>query len=213
VAAMAAQERLCLEAARRRRKHHAGCQERQRQSPGLHLCSRCHCGDLCGRLARQRIARALAGMAFRQEAHHRKHAHFAGAGFRPPVLNNPSFRANMLVPEGATGANGLISVGEGVLVQPLPSSLRLKDFVVDYYSTGMPSSFRSVVEVIDPDTGERFERNIEVNEPLRYKGVTVYQSSFDDGGSTLKLKGYPLEGAANQPFEVSGVVGSRSEIS
>lgn len=128
-------------------------------------------------------------------------------------LNNPSFRANMLVPEGATGANGLISVGEGVLVQPLPFSLRLKDFVVDYYSTGMPSSFRSVVEVIDPDTGERFERNIEVNEPLRYKGVTVYQSSFDDGGSTLKLKGYPLEGAANRPFEVSGVVGSRSEIS
>src|SRR5690606_7007003 len=101
------------------------------------------------------------------------------------------------------GANGLISVGEGVLVQPLPFSLRLKDFVVDYYSTGMPSSFRSVVEVIDPDTGERFERNIEVNEPLRYKGVTVYQSSFDDGGSTLEC-------AANQPFAVSGVVGSRS---
>src|SRR5690606_39871146 len=33
---------------------------------------------------------------------------------------NPSFRANMLVPEGGTASNGLISVGNGILVQPLP---------------------------------------------------------------------------------------------
>src|SRR5690606_38995427 len=105
---------------------------------------------------------------------------------------NPSFRANMMIPEGATGSSALINIDDGVMVQPLPFSLRLKDFVVDYYSTGMPSKFRSVVEVIDHEKGERFERNIEVNEPLRYKGVTVYQSSFDDGGSKLELTGYPL---------------------
>lgn len=127
-------------------------------------------------------------------------------------LNNPSFRANMMVPEGATASNGLIAVGNGLIVQPLPFSLHLKEFTVDYYSTGMPSSFRSVVEVIDHETGERFEQDIEVNEPLRYRGVTVYQSSFEDGGSTLKLTGYPLTGAASRPFEISGVVGSRSEI-
>jgi len=127
-------------------------------------------------------------------------------------LANPSFRGNMLVPEGATASNALIGVGNGLIVQPLPFNLRLKDFVVEYYSTGMPSSFRSVVEVTDHETGERFERNIEVNEPLRYRGVTVYQSSFDDGGSTLELTGYPLSGASSQPFKVSGVVGSRSQI-
>jgi ResB protein required for cytochrome c biosynthesis len=125
---------------------------------------------------------------------------------------NPSFRANMMVPEGATGSNALINIDEGVMVQPLPFSLRLKDFIVEYYSTGMPSKFRSVVEVIDHQNGERFERNIEVNEPLRYKGVTVYQSSFDDGGSKLKLTGYPLRGATNKPFDVDGVVGKRTEI-
>lgn len=127
-------------------------------------------------------------------------------------LGNPSFRGNMLIPEGSTAANALLAVGDGLIVQPLPFSLHLKEFVVDYYSTGMPSSFRSVVEVIDHETGERFERNIEVNEPLRYRGVTVYQSSFDDGGSTLKLTGYPLYGASTQPFEVNGVVGERSQI-
>src|SRR5690606_36725523 len=81
-------------------------------------------------------------------------------------LSNPSFRANMLVPEGATAANGHISVGNGILVQPLPFSAHLKDFIVDYYSTGMPNSFSIVVEVTHHETGERFERNIEVNEPL-----------------------------------------------
>ena len=125
---------------------------------------------------------------------------------------NPSFRANMMIPEGATGSSALINIDDGVMVQPLPFSLRLKDFVVDYYSTGMPSKFRSVVEVIDHEKGERFERNIEVNEPLRYKGVTVYQSSFDDGGSKLELTGYPLRGAGNKPFEISGAVGQQTEI-
>src|SRR5690606_5731296 len=127
-------------------------------------------------------------------------------------LANPSFRGNMLVPEGATASNALIGVDNGLIVQPLPFNLRLKDFVVEYYSTGMPSSFRSVVEVTDHETGESFERNIEVNEPLRYRGVTVYQSSFDDGGSSVELTGYPLRGASSRPFKVKGVVGSRSPI-
>ena len=35
---------------------------------------------------------------------------------------NPSFRANMLVPEGAQSSSGIISVDNGVLVQPLPQS-------------------------------------------------------------------------------------------
>src|SRR5690606_3651043 len=86
-------------------------------------------------------------------------------------------------------------------------------FLVEYYSTGMPSSFKSEVQVIDPETGKSFDQTIEVNEPLRYKGVTVYQSSFDDGGSTLQLVGYPLDGANPQPFTLDGTVGKSTEIS
>src|SRR5690606_10616685 len=56
---------------------------------------------------------------------------------------NPSFRANMLLPEGSQSSTGIISVDDGVLVQPLPFTLRLNKFTVDYYSTGMPSSFKS----------------------------------------------------------------------
>jgi cytochrome c biogenesis protein len=126
---------------------------------------------------------------------------------------NPSFRANMLVPEGAQSSSGIISVENGVLVQPLPFTLKLNKFVIDYYSTGMPSSFKSEVEVTDPDTGKSFSQTIEVNEPLRFKGVTVYQSSFDDGGSKLELVGYPLVGPDNKPIQVAGTVGKPAQIS
>src|SRR5690606_19727713 len=113
---------------------------------------------------------------------------------------------------GSRSASGIVAVGEGVLVQPLPFSIKLNKFEVDYYSTGMPSSFKSYVEVNDPETDETFESLIEVNEPLRYKGVTVYQSSLDDGGSHVKLTAYPLEGAVSKPFAVAGTVGQSSEL-
>ena len=122
-------------------------------------------------------------------------------------VNNPSYRANVLVPEGGSAGSAVVLVGDGALVQPLPFRMTLRKFVIDYYSTGMPSRFASEVEVTDPDTGRQFAQTIEVNEPLRYKGVTVYQSSFDDGGSTVELAGRPLAGPADFSFKVGGKVG------
>lgn len=127
-------------------------------------------------------------------------------------LNNPSFRANMMLPEGSITQSAIILAREGALVQPLPFSLRLDEFVVDYYSNGMPSRFASKVEVIDWETGDRFDQVIEVNEPLRYKGVTVYQSSFEDGGSSVRLMRYPLRGGQAEGTLVSGVVGESQDL-
>lgn len=127
-------------------------------------------------------------------------------------VNNPSFRANVLVPEGGERNTAIVSVDDGALVQPLPFTLTLKKFIVDYYSTGMPSRFASLVEVTDPDNGQKFDATIEVNEPLHFKGVTVYQSSFDDGGSKVELTGYPLTGTNALTFEVKGQVGQTTDV-
>jgi len=121
--------------------------------------------------------------------------------------NNPSFRANLFIPEGSQSQSAIVSVDDGVLVQPLPFVLKLKRFLVDYYATGMPSRFKSEVEVTDPATGKTFAQTIEVNHPLRYQGVTVYQSSFDDGGSRLALSAWPLRGAEARAVPLAGVVG------
>src|SRR5699024_7173660 len=91
-------------------------------------------------------------------------------------IRNPSFRANMLLPPGTRSSNAIVAYQEGVLLQPIPFVVELKEFFIDYYSTGMPSSYKSIVKVTDPDTDESVEQLIEVNKPLRYKGVTVYQS-------------------------------------
>jgi len=128
------------------------------------------------------------------------------------AMDNPSFRANLFVPEGGTRDNAVVTVGEGALVQPLPFELKLNKFIVDYYSTGMPSRFASEVTVRDPETGETFDRTIEVNTPLRYKGVTVYQSSFDDGGSNIEMFAYPLSGSQPGPFEFSKRVGEEMRL-
>ncbi|WP_176400708.1 cytochrome c biogenesis protein ResB [Pigmentiphaga sp. NML030171] len=127
-------------------------------------------------------------------------------------LGNPSFRSSVLVPEGGKARNGIVMVDDGALVQPLPFTLELKKFIVEYYSTGMPRLFASEVEVTDNETGEHFPATIKVNEPLRYKGVTVYQSSFDDGGSSLELTGYALRGDQPYTFPVSGKVGGTAQL-
>ena len=121
--------------------------------------------------------------------------------------SNPSFKANLLIPEGGTRDNAVVNVGDAALVQPLPFEIKLNKFIIDYYDNGTPSRFASEVDVTDPDTGKTFSQTIEVNKPLRFKGVTVYQSSFDDGGSKIDLLAYPLTGRQPGPFELDKRVG------
>ncbi|KWT97391.1 Cytochrome c-type biogenesis protein Ccs1/ResB [Variovorax sp. WDL1] len=125
--------------------------------------------------------------------------------------NNPTFRGNILVPEGGQSSVAILNQADGVLLQDLPFSIELKKFIVDYYSTGMPKLFASEVVLHDRATGEQVPARIEVNHPASYKGIEIYQSSFDDGGSTVKLKAVPMAAAA-KPFEVEGIIGNSSEI-
>lgn len=123
--------------------------------------------------------------------------------------SNPTFRGNILVPEGGQGSVAILNQADGVLLQELPFSIELKKFIVDYYSTGMPKLFASEVVLHDRETGAQVPARIEVNHPASYKGVEIYQSSFDDGGSKVKLKAVPMAAAA-KPFEVEGVIGGPS---
>lgn len=128
-------------------------------------------------------------------------------------LDNPTFRGNTLIPEGGSSSTAIISQQNGVLIQDLPFTIQLKKFIIDFYSTGMPKLFASEVVVTDHETGKSFPATIKVNEPLIYKGLAVYQSSFDDGGSKLKLTGYAMRGPLNATFNISGEVGGATSLS
>ncbi len=61
-----------------------------------------------------------------------------------------------------------------------PYSLTLIEFRFDrYLGTEMAKNFSSRVRLRDPERGEDREVLISMNEPLRYRGETFYQSSFD----------------------------------
>jgi cytochrome c biogenesis protein len=125
--------------------------------------------------------------------------------------SNPTFRANLLVAEGTQSATAILNQPGGVLLQELPFSIELKKFIVEYYSTGMPKLFASDIIIHDKETGEQIPARVEVNHPARHRGVEIYQSSFDDGGSSVTLKAIPMA-AASKPFEIQGTIGGTSQL-
>lgn len=67
--------------------------------------------------------------------------------------------------------------------RPLPFAVELESFKRDLHpGTEMARAFTSKIKITDPQNGTSFPAIIEMNEPLRYRGLTLYQSSFDLSG-------------------------------
>lgn len=71
--------------------------------------------------------------------------------------------------------------------RPLPFTVRLDSFQkYSYPGTDMASEYESVVTIIDGEL--QWQSPIRMNEPLRYKGYTLYQSAFiEAGGETFSV--------------------------
>jgi len=144
---------------------------------------------------------------------------FSGSGMIADVKpehrlaeNNPTFRGNLLVSEGTRSSTAILNQSDGILLQELPFAIELKKFIVEYYSTGMPKLFASEIVIHDKASGASQEARVEVNHPASYKGIEIYQSSFEDGGSSVRLKALPMN-ANSRPFEVDGVIGGSTQLS
>ena len=138
---------------------------------------------------------------------------YTGSGFVSDIkpehrlsVANPSFRGNVSVAEKQRQGIAVLSLPSGVVLQDLPFDIELKKFSVDYYATGMPKSFAS--DIVIHDGGTTREATVKVNEPVIHKGLAIYQSSFEDGGSKLQLKALPLA-SAGTPLKLEGRVGTK----
>ena len=107
------------------------------------------------------------------------------------ILHDPSFafKGSIMLPEGeSTEHIAAFKSGEHI---DLGFSLRCDAFAIEHYPNGMPKSYRSKVTVLEK--GQPVQTaDIEVNQPLTYKGVTFYQSSyqpFQDYHVFLKKQG------------------------
>ena len=127
-------------------------------------------------------------------------------------VHNPTYRGNIALPEGTAGNTAILARPDGVLIQELPFTIQLKKFDIDFYSTGMPKLFASHVTVRSNDSGETVDAVVEVNKPLIFEGVAIYQSSFEDGGSKLKLLGHPMKGTDTTTFGLEGEVNGTTKL-
>jgi cytochrome c biogenesis protein len=126
--------------------------------------------------------------------------------------SNLTFRGYAWVPEGQHVATAILNQQDGSLIQDLPFSIQLDKFIVDYYSTGMPKLFASDIVVIDHATGKRIPARVEVNKPFTYDGISIYQSSFQDGGSKLSMTAWPMSGGSAKTTPFDGAIGGTAPV-
>lgn len=75
-----------------------------------------------------------------------------------------------------------IVVAYGPAQRELPVVIKLLDFrKIDYPGTQMAAGFESDVEISDPQRGLVLIRTISMNNPLRYRGYSFFQSSYIPG--------------------------------
>lgn len=93
------------------------------------------------------------------------------------ILHRPSFafKGSIMLPEGQTTGH-IITFNQNRHID-LGFQLRCDDFSIEYYPNGTPKTYRSLVTILEDGNVARQEK-IEVNKPLTYKGVTLYQSSY-----------------------------------
>ncbi len=114
--------------------------------------------------------------------------------FANKVLHRPNFafKGSMAIPE--TRQNDTVFTFKTGNPIQLDFTVRCNSFSIDYYADGMPKTYLSQVTVLEngkPVTGME-NVAVKVNKPLKYKGVTLYQSSyqpFQDFVVTLQKKG------------------------
>jgi len=126
--------------------------------------------------------------------------------------NNPAFRGSVSVPEGSRTDVLFVNYRDGYLVQDLPFSIEVKDFRIEHYASGQPKSFESDLVIHDKRLEEPLKQTISVNHPLIYEGYSIYQASFSDGGSELKLLAWPLKKGSEQSMVLDARIGDTLDM-
>ena len=126
------------------------------------------------------------------------------------IGNVAGFKGYVNIPEGESVTQ--VPVRGGILMQDLGFTVRCNSFRLETYPSGQPKSYMSDLSVIDGGR-EALRKTIVVNDPLQYKGIWFYQSSYGQaGGATAQVAvarrdGTPVGSlaiAANEPVPIDG---------
>ncbi|HWS15736.1 MAG TPA: cytochrome c biogenesis protein ResB [Candidatus Methylomirabilis sp.] len=128
------------------------------------------------------------------------------------ILGNVlGFKGYVNIPEGEAIAQ--VPIRGGNRTQDLGFTVRCNAFRLETYPSGQPKAYKSDLSVIEGGR-EVARKTIVVNDPLQYKGIWFYQSSYGQaGGATAQLAvtrpdGSPLGAFSlppNEPVRIDGV--------
>lgn len=110
------------------------------------------------------------------------------------------FRGYVNIAEGQTVDHISLSGGEGA--KPLGFGVRCDQFSIDYYeNSDRPREFRSLLTIFEDgrEVPGWAKVPVRVNHPLRYRGLTFYQSGYGVDAHLFRFIVMPRDG---QPFEL-----------
>ncbi|XP_021738564.1 cytochrome c biogenesis protein CCS1, chloroplastic-like [Chenopodium quinoa] len=99
-----------------------------------------------------------------------------------------SFRGSVDVPQGLNFVVGDVLSPFGVLSKPTEAfntEVHVNRFSMEYYESGEVSQFYTDLSLFDLNGKEVLRKTISVNNPLRYGGITIYQTDW--GLSALQI--------------------------
>jgi cytochrome c biogenesis protein len=104
------------------------------------------------------------------------------------------FMAQELVPSGdAFRVQNIVQAGAWAKPQiPKDWSMRVNRFWIDYTPNGDIDQFYSDLSVLDPQGQEIDRKTIHVNQPLKHKGVTVYQTDWSIAAVKVRVNKSPI---------------------
>ncbi|GFR47507.1 hypothetical protein Agub_g9236 [Astrephomene gubernaculifera] len=113
-----------------------------------------------------------------------------------------SLKGAVMCPEGQDfQVSSFLHPGSPLATMPEAASnvMHVNRFLIDYRPDGSVAQFYSDLSLTDPrDGSELLRKTISVNDPFRYKGVTMYQTDWSLSAVTLRVLGQdaPLARAA-----------------
>lgn len=118
------------------------------------------------------------------------------------------FMAQESAPSGSTFLiKNVIDAGPWAEPQfPKDWAVKVNRFWIDYLPTGEIDQFYSDLSVLDNDGKEVDRKTIHVNEPLKHKGVTLYQADWSIAAVQVKVNRSPV---LQFPMAKLNAVGSR----
>lgn len=104
------------------------------------------------------------------------------------------FFAQEMIPSGETFTiKNYLEAGKLTnLEKPQSFQIKVNDFWIDYTPEGKVDQFYSDLSVINKQGEEVTRKTIFVNEPLRYQGITFYQTSWNISGVKVQLNNSPI---------------------